>query len=114
MTIILDFTNEGLSVLSDSLWPHGVYSSWNSLGQNFGVVVFPFSRGCSQSRDWTEVSCIVGGFFSSWANREAHDFTRFYILGELFENSQSSDLFLQIISVLANLQASFTRIKFIF
>ena len=23
--------------MSDSLWPHGLYSSWNSLGQNAGV-----------------------------------------------------------------------------
>ena len=25
------------SVVSDSLWPHGLYSLWNSLGQNTGV-----------------------------------------------------------------------------
>ena len=25
------------SVVSDSLWPHGLYRSWNSLGQNTGV-----------------------------------------------------------------------------
>ena len=25
------------SVVSDSLYPHGLYSSWNSLGQNAGV-----------------------------------------------------------------------------
>ena len=35
-------------------------------------VAFPFSRGSSQSRDWTQVSCIAGGFFTSWATREAH------------------------------------------
>ena len=34
-------------------------------------VVFPFSRGSSQPRDRTEVSCIAGGFFTSWATREA-------------------------------------------
>ena len=28
-------------------------------------VAFPFSRGSSQPRDQTQVSCIVGGFFSS-------------------------------------------------
>ena len=28
-------------------------------------VAFPFSRGYSQSRDRTQVSCIVGGFFTS-------------------------------------------------
>ena len=30
-------------------------------------VNFPFSRGSSQPRDWTQVFCIAGGFFTSWA-----------------------------------------------
>ena len=30
-------------------------------------VAFPFSRGSSRPRDWTQVSCIAGGFFTSWA-----------------------------------------------
>ena len=34
-------------------------------------VAFPFSRGSSQTRDWTQVSHIAGGFFTSWATREA-------------------------------------------
>ena len=29
--------SEGHSVLSTSLWPHGLYSPWNSPGQNTGV-----------------------------------------------------------------------------
>ena len=29
-------------------------------------VTFPFSRGSSQPRDWAQVSCIAGGFFTSW------------------------------------------------
>ena len=33
-------------------------------------VAFPFSRGYSQSRDWTQVSYIVGGFFTSWDTRD--------------------------------------------
>ena len=33
-------------------------------------VAFPFSRGSSQPRDQTQVSCIAGGFFTSWATRE--------------------------------------------
>ena len=33
--------SESCSVLSDSMWPHGLYSPWNSLGQNIGV------DGCS-------------------------------------------------------------------
>ena len=32
-------------------------------------VAFPFSRGSSQPRYQTQVSCIAGGFFSSWARR---------------------------------------------
>ena len=38
-------------------------------------VAFPFSRGSSQSRDQTQVSLIAGGFFTSWATREAHTST---------------------------------------
>ena len=34
-------------------------------------VAIPFSRGSSQLRDWTWVSCIAGKFFTNWANREA-------------------------------------------
>ena len=34
-------------------------------------VAFPFSRGSSQPRDQTQVSCIAGGFFTCWATREA-------------------------------------------
>ena len=28
------------------------------------------SRGSSRARDWTGVSCLAGGFFTSWATRE--------------------------------------------
>ena len=31
------------------------------------------SRGSSRPRDWTQVTCIAGGFFTIWATREAHD-----------------------------------------
>ena len=31
------YENESCSVVSNSLRPHGLYSSWNSLGQNTGV-----------------------------------------------------------------------------
>ena len=34
-------------------------------------VAFPFSRGSSQPRDRSQVSHIAGGFFISWATREA-------------------------------------------
>ena len=94
-----------------SLWPHGLYSPWNSPGQNTRVgshsllkeifpmqgsnpglpycrqipyqlshqqspripkwVVYPLSSLSSQSRNQTEVSCIAGGFFTSWTSRRA-------------------------------------------
>ena len=34
-------------------------------------VAFPFSRGSSQPRDWTQVSSIEDGFYTNWAIREA-------------------------------------------
>ena len=34
-------------------------------------VAFPFSRGSSQPRDQTQVSCIAGWFFTSWATAAA-------------------------------------------
>ena len=104
-------TSESHSVVSNSLRPHGLYSSWNSPGQHTGVgnisplqeifptqglnpglphcrrilyqlshkgslrilewVAYPFSSSSSQPRNWTGVSCIAGGFFTSWATREA-------------------------------------------
>ena len=34
----------------------------------------PFSTGSSQPRDRTQVSCIAGRFFTSWATREAQEY----------------------------------------
>ena len=102
--------SESLSVLSDSLRPHGLQSPLNSPGQNSGVgshsllqgifptqgsnpglphyrqilyqlshqgsprilgwVAYPFSRRSSQPRNWTGVSCIASGFFTSWTTRQ--------------------------------------------
>ena len=66
--------SENCSIVSDSLRPHGLYSPRNSPGQNTGVGSFPFSRGSSQPRDWTQVSHTAGGFFTSWATREAQEY----------------------------------------
>ena len=35
-------------------------------------VAYHFSRRSSWPRNWTRVSCLAGGFFTSWATREAH------------------------------------------
>ena len=37
-------------------------------------VAFPFSRGSSQTRGWTQVSHITSRFFASWATREAQEY----------------------------------------
>ena len=87
--------SESHSVRSNSLRSHELYSSCNPPGQNTGVdslspalwvdslpshkgspwilewVAYPFSSGSSQPRNWTGVSCIVGGFFTNWGTREA-------------------------------------------
>ena len=55
------------SVVSDSLWPHGLYSPWNSPGQNTGVNSLSLLQGSSQPGDRTQLSCTGGGFFTSWA-----------------------------------------------
>ena len=34
-------------------------------------VAIPFSRGSSLLRDWTQVSCIAGKFFTIWSTRQA-------------------------------------------
>ena len=67
--------SESCSIVSNSLWPHGLYGPWNSPGQNTEVgVAFPFSRGSSQPRDQTQVSHIAGRFFTSWATREVQEY----------------------------------------
>ena len=98
---------ESLSVVSNSLQPHGLHSPWNSPDSNTEVgslsllqgifptqglnpglphytwilyqlshqgiprilewIAYPFSSGSSWPRNWTGVSCIAGGFCTSWA-----------------------------------------------
>ena len=68
--------SENHSVVYDSLWPmdytvHGILQA-----KIMEWIAFPFSRGSSQPSDWTQVSCIAGGFFNSWATREAQEYWR--------------------------------------
>ena len=39
-------------------------------------VAFPFSRGSSQPRNWTQVSGIAARFFTNWATKEAQEYWR--------------------------------------
>ena len=52
--------SESRSVVSDSLWPQGLYSPWNSPGQNTGVGSLSLLQGIFPTRDRTQVSCIAG------------------------------------------------------
>ena len=49
-------------------------SPWILQARTLEWVAFPFSRGSSQARDWTQVSRIAGGFFTSWTTREAREY----------------------------------------
>ena len=103
--------------MPDFLRPHGLYSPWNSPGQDAGVgslsllqgifpaqgsnpgllhcrrilyqlshkgsprilewVAYPFFRESSKPRNQTGVSCIAGGFFTSWATEKPIHLTKF-------------------------------------
>ena len=63
-------------------------------------VAFPFSRGSSQPRNQTRVSCIAGGFFTSWATREVHFLIQFSSVQSL------SRVWLFVTPWIAALQAS--------
>ena len=63
--------SESCLVVSDSLQPHGLESMEFSRPEYWKWVAFPFPRGSSQPKDWTQVSHIVGRLFTSWATRDA-------------------------------------------
>ena len=70
-----------LTLCDLSLWLDNPWNSPRILEQ----VAFPFSRGSSQPRDRTQVSCIAGGFLTSWATREAQE----YWSGSVSQSSHS-------------------------
>ena len=64
--------------MPDSLQPHGLQPTrllcpWDFPGQVriLEWVAISFSRGSSQPRDRTRISCTSGRFFTDWATREA-------------------------------------------
>ena len=60
---------ESHSAMSDSLRPQGILQA-----RILEWVAFPFSRGSSQPKDWTQISHISGTFFTSWATWEAQEY----------------------------------------
>ena len=62
--------------LFETSWTIYIYSPWNSPGQNTGVgewVAYPFSPVDLPDPRTKPVSYTAGGFFTSWATREAHE-----------------------------------------
>ena len=62
--------------MPDSLRPHGCSPPGSSVhgvvqSRILEWVAIPFSRGSSQLRDWTWVSCIADRLFIIWGTREA-------------------------------------------
>ena len=58
--------------LCPTLRPHELCSPWISPGQNTAVGHLSLLQGIFPTQRLTQVSCIAGGFFTSWATREAH------------------------------------------
>ena len=52
-------------------------------------VAYPFSRGSSHPRTWIRLSCIAGGFFTSWATREAQ--YHLYVDSKIWHNETETD-----------------------
>ena len=67
--IALKEISESHLVIADSLWPHGLYSPWNSLGQNIGVGSCSLPQGIFPTQGLNPG--LPHGFFTSWATREA-------------------------------------------
>ena len=66
-----DLPNPGIEPRSPTFQVDSLLSEPPGKPKNTGVDSYHFSRGSSQPRNWTRVSCIAGGFFTSWATREA-------------------------------------------
>ena len=63
--------SESCSAKSDSLGHQRLYSSWNSPGQNTGVGSQSLLQGYLPNPGIEPRFPTLGGFFTSWANREA-------------------------------------------
>ena len=60
--------------MSNSLWTVAYTVHGTLQARILEWVTFPFSGRSSQPRDQTQVSHISGGFFTSWATREAQEY----------------------------------------
>ena len=61
-----DLPNPGIEPKSLALWEDSFHLSPQGSPRILEWVAYPFSRGTSQPRNPTRVSCIAGRFFTSW------------------------------------------------
>ena len=76
---IIEFLGQSLRVKvfqsCSTLWDPMDYTvNENLQSRILEWVVFPFSRGSTQPRNWTQVSYIADGFFTIWTTREDLNF----------------------------------------
>ena len=80
-------------------------------------LAFPFYRESSQPRDRTQVSLIAGGFFTSWATREATIPLRnlkFFSNIDSFKNCKSlvSALFFYLLAIITRIALHYKDVSF--
>ena len=62
--------SESHSVVFDSLWSLGLYSPWNSPGQNTELGSLSLLQGIFPTQGSNPGILSAGGFFTNWATRE--------------------------------------------
>ena len=65
-----DLPNPAIELRSSTLQADSLPFEQPGIPRMLVLVAYPFSRGSSQPRNQTRVSCIVGRFVISWATRE--------------------------------------------
>ena len=69
--------------LFDPMEPTRLLCPRDSPGKNTGVRCLSLLQGIFPTQDWTQVSGIASGFFTSWATREAHSWIIFHNWSEM-------------------------------
>ena len=71
---------------------HPMDYTWILQARILEWVAFPFSKGSSQPRDWTQVSNIAGGFFTSWVTGKAKNtgVDSWSLLQQIFPTQESN------------------------
>ena len=91
----LRWTKSG-SIYRESECPRDFVTPWTVPGilqaRILEWVAYPFSSGSSQPSYWTRVSCIAGGFFTTWATREAWKYLYTHVIQSYGDKYQRNHL----------------------